>query len=153
MPDHMMRARVERLIRGDVREDDLTRLFLFARDRCDGSECVQEIGDFVAHHSERTKGVVTQTVRDWAAIVGCRPWVPGETLDPQYFPNVFPDYLRATARRLEHKLIKAHTDLTRAQVIAKLPLIITWLQANNDRTFALYPFYTKQELAIVNCLF
>jgi hypothetical protein len=48
MADPGMRARVERLVQGDVRVDDLTRLFLFARDRCDGRECVREIGDFVA---------------------------------------------------------------------------------------------------------
>lgn len=43
MPDAGLRARVERLLRGDLRIDDLTRLFLYVRDRCDGREPVREI--------------------------------------------------------------------------------------------------------------
>lgn len=44
-------ARVRRLLDGGLRLDDLTNLFLYARDRCNGRESVQEIGDFVAHHN------------------------------------------------------------------------------------------------------
>ena len=70
MPDPASRTRVERLLRGDFRVDDLTRLFLYARDRCDGRESVKEVGDFVAHHNERNKGTVTRATREWFAISG-----------------------------------------------------------------------------------
>jgi hypothetical protein len=109
MSDAIVRARVERLLRGDVRNDDLTRLFLFARDRCDGRECIQEIGDFVAHHDERTKGIVSRTVADWSVIVRFRGWMPNNQLDLQRLPSIFPEYLMATARRLDHKTIRANT--------------------------------------------
>ena len=69
MSDPKSRARVERILSGELRADDLANLFLYARDHCDGRETVKEVGDFVAHHTERTKGVVTRTARDWYAIV------------------------------------------------------------------------------------
>ena len=151
MPDQAMRARVERLLRGEVRDDDLTRLFLFARDRCDGRESVQEIGDFVAHHDKRTKGIITQTVRDWAAIVRIRGWLPNEILNPQRLPAVFPSFLQAMARRLDNKIIKNFTGLTRAQAVAMVPHIISRLNKNADGTFALYPLYTPQEHKVIDC--
>ena len=46
--DHMMRARVERLLTGKFRVLDLQDLLLFLRARSDGRETVREIGDFVA---------------------------------------------------------------------------------------------------------
>jgi hypothetical protein len=64
-PIQGLRVRVERLLRGNFRAEDLNRLFLYARDRCQGRESVQEIGDFVAHHDERSKGVVTRRTRDF----------------------------------------------------------------------------------------
>src|SRR4051812_38202095 len=115
MPDEIMRSRVERLLRKDVRADDLTRLFLFARDRCDGRESVQEIGDFVAHHNERTKGTITRTVRDWAAIIQMRSWDPNIVLNPKRLPAIFPIFLRATARRLNQRIVVNQTGLARSE--------------------------------------
>jgi hypothetical protein len=57
MGDPKSRARVQRLLSGDFCPDDLTGLFLYARDHCDGREPVAEIGHFVAHHSERDMGI------------------------------------------------------------------------------------------------
>jgi len=151
MPDQALRARVERILRGDVREDDLTRLFLFARDRCDGRESVQEIGDFVAHHDRRTKGIVTRTVRDWFAIARFRNWFPGEVLNPNRLSPSFPKFLEAMGRRLEHRTIKEFTGLTRSEAVAEIPSIISKLRRNADSTYALYAFYTRRELSIINC--
>ena len=151
MPDQNMRARVERLLRGDVREDDITRLFLFSRDRCDGRESVQEIGDFVAHHSERTKGIVTRTVKDWVTIVQFRSWLPSEIIDPQRLPRNFPVFLQAQSRRLEPAIIKKSTGLTRYEAISCLPSIISKLDQNADGTYRLPAFLKKKELAVIHC--
>ncbi len=151
MSDPIVRARVDRLLRGEVREDDLTRLFLFARDRCDGRECVQEIGDFVAHHNERTKGITTNTVKDWSVIVRLRGWMPNQKLDLQHLPSIFPDYLWATSRRLDHKTIKKETGLTRSEAAAVLPFLIARLVKNQDGSYAVNPFTTRPERAIIEC--
>jgi hypothetical protein len=65
MSDARLRVRVERLLRGDLRTDDLSTLFLALRDRSNCAEVVSEIGDFVAHQDERTKGITTRSVRDF----------------------------------------------------------------------------------------
>lgn len=151
MPDAGMRIRVERLLRGDVSPDDLTRLFLFARDRCDGRESVQEVGDFVAHHAERTKGIVTQTVRDWVAILRSQTW-SSQPLDPQHLPAEFPKALHATARRLDEPAIKKQLGISRTRLAHSLPSIISKFHENADGTFALYPFHTEKELEIIDLL-
>jgi hypothetical protein len=64
MLDTDLQKRVQRLLRGERRSDDLDRLFLGLRDRSHGRESVREIGDFVAHRNQREKGPVTQKARD-----------------------------------------------------------------------------------------
>jgi hypothetical protein len=152
MSDPIMRARVERILRGEVRVEDLTRLFLFARDRCDGRESVQEIGDFVAHHDERTKGIVSKTVQDWSVIVRFRGWMPNQVLNLQRLPAIFPDYLRATSRRLDHKTIKMSTGLKRSELITELPSLISSLIKNQDGSYAVNHNTTSKERSIIECL-
>jgi len=61
--DKDLRVRVNRLISGDQRAEDLVRIFLDLRGRSYGKPCFREIGDFIAHRDERSKGLVTQTAR------------------------------------------------------------------------------------------
>lgn len=62
--DHDLSIRVDRLLRGARRTDDLDRLFLGLRDRSAARPSVREIGDVVAHRDQREKGLVTQKARD-----------------------------------------------------------------------------------------
>jgi hypothetical protein len=112
MVDAGIRARVVRFLNGDFVPEDLARIFLFARDRCDGREPVQEIGDFVAHKAERNKGIVTREVRDWALIAffmsffnrhppGANPYITNRSLPSQFVP-----WLHATLRRAPPRLRK-----------------------------------------------
>lgn len=151
MADQGLRGRVERLLREDLRPDDLTRLFLAIRGQCDGRESVQEIGDFVAHHAERTKGIVTLTTRDWFTIVGFRTWAPGETLDRNKMPPSLPNFLSAMQRRLEHKSIKQFTGLTRVEVGKILPSIIKKLKLNADGTYTIPDDLDRRDMSIINC--
>jgi hypothetical protein len=75
MIDAEMHRRVERLLRGDRRVDDLDRIFLGLRDRAHGRASVREIGDFVAHRGERDKGPVTSRVRD--IFISLHSWAGG----------------------------------------------------------------------------
>jgi hypothetical protein len=69
MPDPKSKARVDRLLRGEFRPDDLTGLFLYARDHSDGRETVVDTGNFVANHDERYIGIITRSPREWFAVV------------------------------------------------------------------------------------
>src|SRR5262245_5251242 len=109
MADAKSRARVERLLSNRFRQDDLTGLFLYARDHCDGRESVTDIGDFIAHHNERNKGIVTRSTRDWFTVVRfhMRRFVPPNTqLDSQNMPGVTREYFRIAVDRLGPKTIR-----------------------------------------------
>jgi hypothetical protein len=69
MADLIIRPRVERLLYGDFTLDDLTRIFLFLRERSYGRKTVREIGDFVAHLGERDRGVTTDLARDFFKVL------------------------------------------------------------------------------------
>src|SRR5258705_11504652 len=106
LPDQKSRARVQRLLTGTFRPDDLTGLFLYARDHCDGREPVAEIGHFVAHHNERDKGIVTRATRDWFTTMRfhmSRFQRPDGSLDldPQRMPSVTRDYFRMMVNRTD----------------------------------------------------
>jgi len=61
--DNDLRLRVLRLTSGNHKVEDLIRIFLDLRFRSAGKKCFREVGDFVAHREERTRGFVTNTAR------------------------------------------------------------------------------------------
>jgi hypothetical protein len=67
-----LQRRVQRLLSGDCRTEDLDRIFLGLRGRTGCRTSLREIGDFVAHRDQREKGPITQRVRDLA--VSCHSW-------------------------------------------------------------------------------
>jgi hypothetical protein len=152
MVDTGLRARVVRLLGGDVRADDLTRLFLYARDRCDGRESVQETGDFVAHHDIRTKGLVTRTTRDWYAIAKVQLENIHTKLDPHSLPPIFPEFLSAILRRLNHHNLRATAGLSLAEATKMLPGIKEKFRRNPDGTLAISNNHTTRELNLVRAL-
>lgn len=64
MIDDDLRLRAKRFLGGKHRVDDLDRFYLDLRERTYGRASFREIGDFVAHRSERDRGPVTQVARD-----------------------------------------------------------------------------------------
>ncbi|MGZ5005403.1 MAG: hypothetical protein ACXV8H_07775 [Chthoniobacterales bacterium] len=152
MPDAQSRARVQRLARGDIRSDDLTRLFLFARDHCDGRETVRDIGDFVAHHSERNRGIITKSTRDWFAVA--RYFfsnIAAEILDPLKMPAATKDYFEIAINRIDAQTIRNETGLRRPAANALMNEIVSRLMQNGDGTWAL-PNRTRSEHNLVNCV-
>ena len=75
MIDTELQARARRLLAGPARADDLDQLYLNQRERAHGRASFREIGDFVAHRGERSKGPVTQQVRD--LLTSFRVWSLG----------------------------------------------------------------------------
>jgi hypothetical protein len=151
MPDDAMKARVERLLRGsDFRIDDLTRLFLFARDRCDGREFVQEVGDFVAHHDERIKGPTTRSVIDWYKNVEL---VCGasQAKDLKRLSANYPELLEIAFRRADNVALQVKTGLSKAACKKLLPDILKRFIKNSDGTLAFVP-KTHNEFAVAKCL-
>jgi hypothetical protein len=156
MADAKSRARVERLLRGDFRPDDLTGLFLFARDHCDGRESITDIGDFVAHHNERDRGIVTRSTREWFAVTrfhmsafgpnGPRPF------DGQNMPPATRDYFKIAVNRIDAKFILQKTGLRRAAAYQIMLSLADRLTPNADGTWALPRDLTNNELNLAQCV-
>ena len=158
MVDAGLRARVERLLRGDFHADDLTRLFLYARDRCDGRESVQEVGDFVAHHDERTKGLITRTTRDWYVTAEFAALAMDydrqqRAFDLKTLPADLPNFLRASFRRGigsdYNKSLKEKTGLKRAAAERLLSSVISNFATNPDGTLAITEAHKKEEIDLI----
>lgn len=66
MADFRIRARMLRLLEGNIRSDDLIILFLYARDHCDNRQIVADMGSFAAHLGGRDRGPTTKFVQDQA---------------------------------------------------------------------------------------
>ena len=88
-----MGLRIRRLVRGEFDPEDFTHLFMYLRDRCDGRESVLEVGDFVPHRNERTKGIVTRTPRDLFLIAGYKLETLGKPIALDCVPPNFTDVL------------------------------------------------------------
>ncbi len=156
MPDPKSRAKIERLLRGDFRPGDLTDLFLFARDHCDGREPVAEIGHFVAHHQEREKGIITRSTREWFAVARYHlsrfgPGGPYQ-FDGEKMPSATRDYFKIAVNRIEAKIILEKTGLRRAAAHQIMIKLADRLGQNQDGTWSLPNDLTKNELSLVQCL-
>jgi hypothetical protein len=125
MTDKALRIWVERLARNDVRIEGLTTLFLALRDRCDGRETVREIGDFVAHRSERNKGILTRSVRDFFVTMrfASQYSLAGKTATLDNLPKNIIDVLWASLRQVDAKWLKKKTGMTSSRASAVLKSI------------------------------
>lgn len=147
-----LRSRVERLLRGEFRSDDLTRLFLFARDRTEGRDTVREIGDFVAHHDERTKGIITRATRDFFVVMHFLAQRVNQTISLNDLPAEFPDVLWAVMRRVNNKTIVSRTGIKLAQATKILPGLINKLIATSNGNFSITNHHTPKEIALIQGL-
>lgn len=147
-----LRARVQRLLNGECRSDDISRLFLYARDHCDGRQSVREIGDFVAHHNERTKGIITEEVRDWYRTAAFMALVVTRKINWVKLPADFAEFLDASVRRTPPKMIKHHSGLQHAHARSIARNIIRRLVRNDDGTVSLPTHLSGAEGALIKIL-
>lgn len=157
MVDAKSRAKVRRLFGSDFRAGDLTDLFLFSRDHCDGRQSVRDIGDFVAHHNERDRGIITQSTRDWFAVVRFHmpsffPSNAPKVLDFQRMPSATKDYFKIAVNRLDARYIKEKTGLKRQKAHELMKGIIERLIHNADGTWTLNGPFTSTEHSLINCV-
>jgi hypothetical protein len=149
MIDSALKLRVERLMSDDFRVEDLTNLFLAMRDRCDGREPVVEIGDFVAHRDERTRGITTNATRDFFTFLkGGYLKIP---IDITNLPAGFSNTLAAALRRIDNARLRQDTGLKRVPAERLLAKAIRKIQTDRaGRSFIAWPF--ADEVSLVNCL-
>lgn len=116
-----LRLRVQRLVRGEHRHDDVDRLFLGHREHCGDRYAVREVGDFVAHRDQRDRGVVLEQAAD--VLTSIRTFIKvrmdlgsGKAPDREMIRAVAEANLRlATREQLSHRL-----RMTRQEAAAAL---------------------------------
>jgi hypothetical protein len=119
--DTGLRIRLERLLRGDVREQDIHQLFFNMRDETGGSRVVAEVTHFLAHPQKRNRGTAMREVRDLFGILRLLFWL--ERLESQnlilpVMPATVPDALRGNFRRMRPSMFKAaRIKRTRAEEV------------------------------------
>ena len=92
MIDAEIQRRVERLLKGERRIEDLDRIFQCLRDRAHSREDEREIGDFVAHHA--ASGTRVRSLRE------CRTFSSACTRGPVTCSAGYPRTIGATHRCL-----------------------------------------------------
>lgn len=152
MYHYALRNRVERLLRNEYQPEDLIRLFLFVRDKPDGRETVQEIGDFVAHHDDRNKGITTLAVRDFFTVLRVKIPYLKKSFELTDLPPTFPNVLEAVARRVEGRIIKRDTGLTRAKAHKMLPDLVAKLKDKPNGNLTFHGHLSNKELRLIKCL-
>lgn len=157
MIDTNLRVRVERLLRDDFRVEDLTTLLLAMRFRSGGRETVREIGDFVAHRDERTKGIITRSTRDFfITLKFLVPYIPvaGSNPPPLSIANLpasIREFLPASLRQINNDMLQKETGLKRATAEKLLKTINSNLKTNADGTLFLAQS-TPDQLRLIQCL-
>jgi hypothetical protein len=105
------RGRVERLLRGDIRQDDLHELFCNMRGEAGGSGIVSEIAHFLAHPGIRTQCIATQETRDLFAFFNFRLQLARSRIITTDIPASVPNALRANLRRARKSVLKRMAGL------------------------------------------
>jgi hypothetical protein len=149
-----MRTRVTRLLNGNFREEDLTRLFLYLRDRADGRETLRDIGDFVAHQNERDKGCITRAVQDWYKIATFHApnMFSGARADINCLPSDFHQLLMATFRRINPADLYDNIGFGRATAAKLLGSIRSKFIKNKDGTLQLPSSLAADDVALITYL-
>lgn len=62
--DEDLKARIERLMSGDLQVEDIAKLYVGKRSASFGRVSFRELADFVAHPDKRNRGPVTDRIRD-----------------------------------------------------------------------------------------
>jgi hypothetical protein len=138
-----LRSRVERLLKGDIRPNDLLRLFLWLRFNF-GASSIREIGHFIGHSDERDTGLVTDEAKDFFLLLHLR--LPDfRPIDLDNVPGYFPDLLRRNFRRISTATIKNGTGMKRKVANATLDSALSKFHVKQDGRYYLRDFLSRDE--------
>jgi hypothetical protein len=148
-----LRVRVLRILANDIRLDDLTNIFLCIRNGCP-SETIREIGDFVARGDVPTKGLVTDTAKDWLTMFEYQDWIRsnGRPADLSRRPSNTLAYLNASFRQADELLLLDQTGLTVSVAQQVLEKLLNQFTSNTDNTLGFTGATISQEYLLLSFL-
>ena len=126
--------RVQRMLDGDCRLDDISRLLRGIRGRCFGIQSIKDIADLIAHEDKRDSGFLTEAIVD--LYFSTRLHIEG--IRHQYDFTRLPDFVGAALtgafRTLSDADIKRQTGLKRGPARRLLKSAISSLVRKQDGT-------------------
>ena len=114
------------------------------------------MGHFVAHHTERDRGIVTRSTREWFATA--RYHLPrfgtgnNQPFDLSRLPFAAQEYYKIAVNRIDMKTIREQTGLTKLKAHAVMLDLAKRLQRNADGTWSVPPVLTQTELNLIKCV-
>lgn len=105
------KERIERILSGHIRCDDLMLLYIFLRDNTKNKKgSVAEIGHFCAHSAERTKGVSLVAGQNWMTttlyFMAALEHPKARARNPFSLPKIARDYFRIAHELIPHKVLR-----------------------------------------------
>lgn len=154
MANPEIKLRVERLLNGDFRPDDMNNILLFARDHCDGRQVIKDIGSFAAHKHERDKGIVVESARKWAIVMSFYGYQFANrgSIRSTSLPPATPDYLRIAPDRIGAADIRKRTGLKIKQAKKLVDSFVGRLSENTNGTWSAPQNTPDDEKEIFRCL-
>lgn len=143
-----VRGSVERLLRGDVRTDDLSELFFIIRDEFGGKGIVSEIANFLAHPACRTKGIVWSEVSDYFAFLKFRIPLATSSIITFDVPASLPDAMRANLRRISERALRRKTGKKRDQAQKILNKIFSRLVSTGSNSLSKIILKSHEEIDV-----
>lgn len=139
-----IQERVDRLLEGDIRPQDLAEIFLHLRQRCAGRKVVREVGDFVAHREERDRGLSTH-LSSYAFVV--YRYHVAHVKERYTYGRLPPNIglvLQCNLARLGDDFLLAHTGIDAKRRNAVLKKIVCKFAKNPDGTISMPPLAGDQ---------
>lgn len=145
------RARIQRMLSGDVRVEDLNQTFVGLRFTSSSGPAVHEIGHFIAHRDERNTGVVTEAAA--GIFKYARFWVSPERQQghPWRYPH-FPEMALLNVELLSPQLIKSLTGRSRRETKRMLMLALAKFIQNPDQSWGLTRSLTNQDEKVLQAV-
>lgn len=147
------RRRVERLLDGDVRKEDLHELFFNMRDQAGGSGLVSEIGNFIAHPNIRTQGIVRTRLSDQFAFLKFRIPFSYQNVITTDLPASFPNAMRANLRRMRKHILLQETGKSPAQSEKILARVLGRMSPTVGGGLSKVTLTSKEEFDVCACVF
>lgn len=146
-----LRGNVERLLRDDIRVEDIRDLIFSMRAESGGSGLVSEIASFIAHPDVRTQGATWKLANDAFPIIRFWAWIELYPIVTRDVPDWIPDALRLNLSRVRKSVLRRWTGFNRAQASAVLERVLSRQIPTSEGRLSRIVTRSQQEADVINC--
>jgi hypothetical protein len=147
-----LQSRVERLLRGDIREQDINHLFFNLREEQHGRGIVREIAHFLAHPKQRTQGIATTETRDLFAFLKFRMQIDQSKIIRVAMPANMPDAMRGNLRRMRPSILKREAGVSPPQAKRVLDGVLNRMSPTGHGGLTKPFILTQEEYDVFACV-